>query len=176
MTWPAKLLSFALALPVWGCPEPKATRDTRISLITSLAIEVTAEPVDGWSHRQRAALLLTKISAESGGFRLDVHDGRKRGDSGRSICLGQIQYGPWISKTHAEWEGLAGTDEQATRRCLTEAWRQLQLHRRLCASHGPSRERVAAIYSSYGTGRGCSVRSWARTRARTWARLVGGER
>lgn len=174
MTWPAKLLIAVLAAPTpWGCPEDAPAREARLRSIVRVAIEVTAEPVPGWSHQQRTALLLAKLQAESGGYRLDVHDGSRRGDRGNSICLGQVMHGPWLSMSRAEWESLAGTDIAATRRCLTEVWRQLQMHRRMCASGAPTRRKVAALYSSYGTGKGCAVRPWGKVRARAWARMAG---
>lgn len=173
MTWTARLLAAVLALPApWASPD--TGRPERLAMVVDVAVEVTADGTGwaGWSHRQRAALLVAKLAAESGNFRLSVHDGTKRSDHGESICLGQIRYGHWLPMTRPEWLALAGTDRDSTRRCLAEAWRQLGLHRRLCGGV-PSIPSVQRVYSSYGTGQGCSPRTWALPRARQFARLAG---
>jgi len=172
MTWSTAIIAALLSLPTPAESELTSARAARVEMIGRVAIEVTAPAWSGWSHRQRAALLLAKISAESGNLSLAVHDGTKRSDGGQSICLGQIHWGRWLRMTRAQWLALGGADETATRRCLSETWRQLGLHRNLCAPGSPSLAGVAKLFSSYGTGKGCGLRSWALPRARHWERLA----
>jgi hypothetical protein len=168
MSWVARLLAAMLALT-----NPDSRQPARVEMIVNVTVDVTASwrGWEGWTHRQRASLLLAKIAAESGGFRLAVHNGSKRSDNGQSICLGQIHWGPWLHMSRAEWRALGGVDEASTRRCLTEVWRQLTLHKHLCGGV-PNVASVARVYSSYGTGKGCAVRPWALPRAKQFERLA----
>ncbi len=174
MSWVTHLLAAILALPIpWGGPEDSGRRE-RLTMIVDVAVQITADSKgwNDWTAQQRAALLLAKLAAESGGFRLDVHDGSKRSDHGESVCLGQVHWGPWTKLTRAQWLALGGVDEASTMRCLTEVWRQLGMHKRMCAPGAPTLPGVARLYSSYGSGQGCQVRSWALPRARRWQRMA----
>ena len=100
---------------------------------------------------------------ESRRFALEVHDGRKRGDGGRSICLGQIWGGS---------EKLTGTDLEATRRCYHEVLRHLLMHAQRCSVGGARRSAVSGMFAGYGTGSSCSGRiRWAQTRPLLWTRV-----
>ena len=68
------------------------------------------------------------------GVRL-LHSGKLRGDGGRSICLSQHMLGSWF-RTRAEWESLAGTDLEATKRCAAYTMRALVYHAKRCRIRG----------------------------------------
>jgi len=94
VSWSTAIIAALLSLPAPAESEFTSARAVRVEMIGRVAIEVTAPAWSGWSHQQRAALLLAKIAAESGNLSLAVHDGSKRSDGGESICLGQIHWGP----------------------------------------------------------------------------------
>lgn len=165
------LWAAALALPEpWyppgRCPETHAERAERLTVI-ALAIEAETEDADlwaeDWTREDWAWAAFAKTWAESGRFRLEVHDGRRRGDNGKSVCLGQIMHGG---------ESLVGTSLEATRRCYREVFRHLQLHQQRCRVFVPTVTGVSRVFAGYGTGHSCSAtRSWAVRRAAMWGRL-----
>lgn len=167
----AALYTAALTLPgpyypPGRAPETCAERAERVAVI-ALAIEAETHDADHWaeewSREDWAWAGFAKTWAESGRFRREVHDGRLRGDRGVSVCLGQIYGGG---------EALVGVDFDATRRCLREVFRHLQLHQQRCRVWKPTVTGIARVFSGYGTGHSCSAsRSWAVRRAALWARL-----
>jgi hypothetical protein len=152
--------------PPGACPETGAQRALRLSVI-ALAIEAETADADGWhegwSREDWAWMALVKTWWESGRFRLEVHDGRKRGDHGRSVCVGQIMNGG---------PDLVGTDYESTRRCYREVLRILHLHQMRCRVWAPTAGGVTRVFSGYGSGYACSSEwSSSRQRAGMWARL-----
>lgn len=103
-----------------------------------------------WSDNDLAWVTLTKIYHESIWFSVDVHDGRKRGDGGKSVCLGQIMHGA---------EELVGTDLDSTRNCVRRVMAYLIMHQHGCLAKQakPSSWSVARVYAGYGTGRTCNA-------------------
>jgi hypothetical protein len=96
----------------------------------------------------RALYLLTVFRHESS-FRRDVHAGEKRGDDGRSWCLGQIMIGrgktrlvPNRKERAAE---LVGVDIEATTTCARVATAYLDRAIRACGV-----ERPACVMAYYG--------------------------
>lgn len=94
-------------------PEESAdARAARYAVIASdLASVVSAEEplFSGPLARERTAALMVSIAGYESGFHLDVDEGRRRGDGGRSWCLMQIQIGNgpihWGSGEMAHWRG-----------------------------------------------------------------------
>lgn len=186
------LTALALALPQqWqDTDEPQETmgeRSIRVAMIAHAVHEATAtdapkfpglrlygkQEMAGYTHKQRAVMVLAKLYHESTRFSKDVHAGASRGDSGRSVCLGQIMRGWWIpSKIH---ESLAGLDYDATKRCVTVAYVALAHHKHRCVrKRKPSQRAVASIYAGYGTGYSCNPElEFAVKRSRHWAQLMG---
>lgn len=169
--------------PPGEAPETPAKRTDRVALIAHAVADVTQPPEthvgaippaswDGWTHRDRALAVLVKIWNESARFSLDVHSGKRRGDSGASVCLAQIHRGGWID---AElWRSLPGTSLEATTRCVRVAYAILGASLERCtSSRTASRWALARAYALYGTGKTCSPvgRPWAQQRATMWAML-----
>lgn len=173
------LFTAALAGPVpyyppSRCPETGAQRAERLAVI---ALSIDAETVDaddwapGWRREDWAWGAFVKMRAESRFFAVEVHDGRARGDRGRSVCLGQIMDGG---------ERLVGVDYASTRRCVHEVLRHMVIHRERCRVGPASLLAVASVYVGYGTGGQCRPDYRAKhggrfglRRAAEWARLSG---
>lgn len=179
MTLAAKLLTVALALPApWYPPErPPETgleRALRIQRLTeALVLEAKNPPACWrWSTADLAWAGLVITWWESGRWRVEVHDGTRRGDAGRSVCLAQI---------HDGGEELVGTDLASTRRCIRTAYEHLARHARRCLPKDaePSPWHMAAVFTGFGTGHSCDPAhdsphlgsNWALERARQWWRL-----
>lgn len=170
----AALLAAALALPApWHPPgrAPETPEQYRERVHTiALAIATEAPTVDGWrwSTSDLAFAALVKMHAESGRFSLAVHTGKRRGDNGRSICLGQVQALPGVL-SRDEWRRTVGVDLDATRRCSRAVMRYLALFQRCARGLKPSAYAMARIFAGYGTGRSCSAElGFARRRAALW--------
>lgn len=164
----AALFVAALAAPApYYAPgswqETYAARAERLATIALAIDDATADAGKwraGWTRADWAWLVYTKAWSESGRFDLRVHDGRLRGDRGRSVCLGQILGGS---------PALLGIGYDATRACIGETLRILRLHAERCRVGSASRAAAARIYAGYGTGYSCAPTiSWARRRAALW--------
>ncbi len=158
--------------PPGQCPETGAERALRMATI-ALAIDAETERADewapGWTREDWAWAAYAKTWAESRRFAVEVHDGRKRGDNGKSVCVGQIWGGGDV---------LVGTDLAATRRCYHEVFRHMLIHRERCRVGAASPTAVATIFAGYGTGHSCNPDfasrhsgRFARRRATAWDRL-----
>lgn len=171
----AALLATALAAPgPWyppgKDPETPCERHQRYETITT-ALAVEAEELQGWGwstpDRAWAGYVVTR--AESGRWRLEVHDGTRRGDNGESVCLGQIRGGG---------DGLVGTSPEATRACVRAVYEHLAHHwdRCLYRRTKPSAWAMGAVFAGYGTGHSCDPlhdsphlgRGWALKRGQSW--------
>lgn len=178
MSLAAYLTAIAVSLPApWYPPdepvETCAERLDRVMLIAEAhAIEAELIPDGwGWDARDLALAGLVVTWHESGRWRLEVHDGSKRGDGGKSVCIGQI---------HGGTEDLVGTSLEATRRCVREVYRHLGTHWRRClrADRAPEAYALGAVFAGYGTGHSCDPmhdsphlgRGWALSRAEVWWR------
>jgi hypothetical protein len=167
-TLAARLLTVALALPgpyypPGHAPETASERAARVELIVTAASRAADDGEWPGTPADLAASVLTVSWYESRRWALEVHDGRKRGDHGSSICLAQI----W-SKDRT----LAATTPEATRRCFERAVEILELHAHRCGIRNIDEERIARLFGAYGTGRTCHAMDWSRNRARTWARFA----
>lgn len=175
-------LAAALALPPpVTSDEPATDRAARVQIIGEAVGAEAETPPPGWpwSAEDLALAALTKMWAESGRFDPDVHAGTRRGDRGRSICLGQIMIGgPW-TQSRADWLGLAGTDAEATRRCARVVMLALAFHAKRCRVGGPAVPwKLAKVMAGYGSGWSCSATiadehgvRWAERRSWMWWRL-----
>jgi len=167
----AAVLWAALALPhpvcSHGACESGSERFGRLVTIAT-AIELETEGADewlsGWTRQDWAAAALVKTWAESGRFDRRVHEGSRRGDAGRSWCLGQVMGGG---------KRLAGIGLEPTRACYRETLRILLLHACRCRVGPASQTAVARTFGGYGTGYSCSVLPWAGRRAWMWQRVRG---
>jgi hypothetical protein len=170
MTLLVRLLAFALALPPpyylpGREPETKAERAARIERIVAAAIaESNAVDKDEWpgTTEDLAAALLAVTFYESRHWALEVHDGRARGDRGKSVCLAQI----WTQD-----RSLAGTSSEATHRCMRRAVEIMVLHSRRCGFRYMDQWQAARLFGAYGTGRTCRATHWSKQRASLWARI-----
>lgn len=167
MTLAVALYTAALTLPPpYRLHESTDERALRLATI-AMAIDAETEGADdwspGWSREDWAWLVFAKAWHESGRFDVRVHDGRLRGDDGRSVCVGQIMNGG---------DRLVGVDYDATRACVRESLRHLTLHTSRCRV-GPATQTAATrVYSGYGTGHSCSATMrWAQSRAWLWSTL-----
>lgn len=167
MSLAVKLYTAALALPLpYSAPECTTVRAERLAVI-ALAIDAETERADewapGWSRSDWAWAGFAKTWAESGRFDVRVHDGRRRGDGGRSTCLGQIMNGG--SK-------LVGVSLEQTRKCYHEVFRIMLLHRERCSVGPANTHNVSRLFGAYGTGYTCrGDMRWAERRAWQWQRL-----
>lgn len=168
--------------------ESAEQRSDRIQMIADLVAEEAIQRSEEfgwyWSPEDLAMAAFTKMWYESGRFRLKVHNGKIRGDHGKSVCLGQIMHGG---------NKLVGTDRDSTRRCIVEVMRHLVKHQRRCLNpnYAPSPWSIAKVFAGYGTGHSCSEGAymavkdtsgevkidaqgrvsrnyWARERSHTW--------
>lgn len=107
-------------------------------------------PIYAGNTRELAFLLVSQAYHETR-LAKHVHEGRCRTqigecDSGRAIGLWQLQAGAHLPK--AEWQTLAGSDLDATRRSALEAARALGRGLNYCHS-------TRGAISLYATGRRC---------------------
>jgi hypothetical protein len=130
-------------------PDEIETPDARAARLAVIATAVELETRDALE----AALVAETIQVESGRLRLDVHDGRRLGDEGRAICLGQVWRQTWLPRR--EWAALPGTDLDSTRRCVRAVVRVYRSAR--CST-------LERQINAYATG-SCS-RSWSGAKAR----------
>lgn len=171
----SQMTEIAVSLPgPWNAEEVGQPREERIQMIVDVIVTQSHISVnDGWywSVEDLAWATLTKTWYESGRWRKAVHDGRMRGDKGKSVCLGQIMNGH---------KRLVGTDRESTQRCIAEVMRHLIIHQNRCLNEHsrPSVWSMAKVFSGYGTGHSCSAEHknkagelWALQRANTWKRL-----
>lgn len=134
-------------------------RHVRIDVITKAIMLELPLAIGGrgeiwfWDDKDLAWATFTKMWFESGRFSLAVHSGKKRGDRGKSVCLGQIMHGD---------EDLVGTDLASTRRCVATVMKFLIMHQHGCLSEKakPGPWAMAMIYAGYGTGRTCDANHW----------------
>jgi len=105
---------------------PADTELERYGVIAQAVAEVSG------GQRDLAGMLLATIQHESH-YRREVHDGRARGDAGRSWGLGQLCLGD-RGTTQRGWTGrqLVGTDLVATRRAVAATGEVLLAHRERC--------------------------------------------
>lgn len=142
--------------PADETPEERKERVTTI--VDAIMLELPhAEGLRGerwfWGDKELAWATYTKLWWESGRFSLKVHDGRKRGDRRKSVCLGQIMKGE---------ESLVGTSLENTRNCVRRVMSFLVMHQVGCLgpTAKPSIYSLARIYAGYGTGRTCDANHW----------------
>ena len=172
-------------------PETLEERALRMKMISSiLAEESFTHPGWQWDATDLGWAAFVKTWNESARFKIEVHNGKMRGDHGKSVCLGQIMNGG---------EELVGVDEASTRRCISRVMDILIQHQIRCVDgYAPGFIAMADIFSGYGTGRSCKSSVffyrkdskgnivldkhgqptkifWAKDRARMWLLLRRGE-
>lgn len=138
MTVAAALLGVWLALQPHGSDEHEDETERR-SRIETIAAAVVAET----DNDLEAALVAATIEHEGEHLSRRVHEGRKRGDSGRAYCLGQVHAQRWLPA--AALPRTVGTDVESTRRCVRAV---VRLYREIpCTLRGK--------INAYGSGKGC---------------------
>jgi len=161
----SKLLMAALSLPApWyadGPPESRQQYEARVETIAeAIAVETARTPV--WTQKRMAATVFFVFYLESR-FAYEVHAGTKHPvwtqDDGQARCMGQLHISG-IVPSH-EWERLAGTDLDATRRCVAATMHVLAAQARRCAG-AP----LAGVLGAYGRGSGCHATESSVDRAR----------
>jgi hypothetical protein len=166
-----KLLLAASMLPATWYPPKKnpETPDERLERLATIMIAISIEskttaPGWGWSNDDAAWAAFTKMYFESGRFALSVHNGKRRGDGGRSVCLGQIMNGG---------DDLVGTDIESTRRCVRRVMDILGTHHNRCVyGSKPNVSAMSSVYAGYGTGHSCDPKlKFAARRAWLWWKL-----
>lgn len=176
MSLKASLIAAAISLPPpWYAPgkevETEGEYRARVAVIAeAIALEAQSATRWSWGPRSLAFAVLTKFYEESR-FALEVHDGTKRGDEGRAICLGQHHRN---GRSEEEWESLVGTDLDSTRRCVSATVKTLIAAQHYCdvASKGPTDENMGRVFALYGTGSRCSPTRNTRGRVARWRRLL----
>lgn len=171
------LLVAALTVPrPYGDTESTHARAERLAVIAE-AIALESWSVSGWrwGTEDLAWLLFATTAEESGGFRLDVHDGRRTGDHSRARCLAQLHVSALLPR--AEWLATTGTNAEATRTCMRAAARAYVAASACVGQPGPLNQwSVARLAANYGTGRTCSPNGlkFATSRALKWFELGSG--
>ena len=97
----------------------------------------------GEDGRAKTALLLASIAAHESTFRVDVEDGRARGDGGTSWCFMQLHIGS--GKTVEGWTGPDVTSDR--KRCFRAGLHIAQESFRMCAGSPPNE-----MLSAYASG------------------------
>jgi len=163
------LAGIFLAAPGPDEAELRSLRESRIETIaTAISLE-TRSP-------EEAALVAATVWEESGRLRNDVQDGRRRGDKGKAICLGQVHAQRALPR--AEWAATVGLDTASMRRCIAVVVRLYRVIGAKCDRRGDAlEERLARRAAAYATGKSCRPAAWkgARPRARralAWLRTA----
>ena len=163
------LLALILRLHV-PLDAPKTDELQRLSFIAyAIAKETEANP-GALPPKVLAAATLSLFWGESRLAR-GVHAGERTrwgSDLGRAKCLGQLHDTGVLEP--GEWESLAGTDLESTRRCARATIRVLQRFARWCRYDGTD-ESLARVYGAYGTGAGCKTTVQARRRVKILRRF-----
>ncbi len=124
--------------------------EPRMRIIADAVDQVVVEFAPRWrkSPAELRALLLTAPHF-NGDFAEDVHSGAKRGPGG-DICLSDINPGNPLWKRHADsFESLAGTDYEATLRCLRVGAETLTVSLNYCWKRRYYRNWIEATVSAY---------------------------
>ena len=155
-----KLFEIAKNMPSWlhvTRDESQEERELRLNtIIRALLSELeTARDFRGrewrWSYEDLAVSALNTMWWESAMFDKKVHEGKRRGDRGKSVCLGQIMKGS---------ETLVGTSLDATKRCVSMVFKHLISQQYRCV---PKNVKVATtyamakVYAGYVTGWSCNA-------------------
>lgn len=167
------LLSVALALPPpWyapgQAPETPAQRDQRIETIVEASVLAAQPAPEGWpgTRAELSSALLAISWWEGIRWRLDVHQGRKRGDHdprlGRGHSCGLAQL--WDHCDHM------GTSLEATTEHFREAAEILARSAAQCRVRVVTEHTMRRAIGMYGSGKRCGG-GWARPYARLWERF-----
>jgi hypothetical protein len=125
-------------------------------------------------HRTTLVVAVAAHWYEESRFALEVHEGTKHpvwtSDRDRSRCLGQLQIG-LVPKD--AWEGLAGTDEEATERCALWTARALTRLALYCSKKGQERDFDAVMLGMFSAmgGSGCSPTVAGRRKVERFAKM-----
>lgn len=176
------LLALMLALPAPAYAEREDSRAERFATIALATADATELDSEGWPYdpRDLATAALVVSWYESGRWNPRVHSGLRKGDHGRSHCLGGIMRGTgWW--TLDEWKRSVGFDLGSTTTCMRLTTRALARHAGRCFGRNPGKLdgwKMAIVFYAYGSGKGCVKRppKWAQSRASTWARVERGSR
>lgn len=165
----ASLLAVALALAAPATPkgyDPPETPDeyrARIGVIMSAISAVTSRP------GEQVALFV--VARGESDFDWWVHAGlthpdkRKHQDHGKARCILQIH----ASRLVPEWQELAGTDLEATKRCMRAGLRLLRSAAAYCHADLETGQGVSRAFALYGSGKTCTPTRKSTERAGYWA-------
>ncbi len=167
------LSSLILAAILHLMPAPSPAWDetpSQYQARAQLIAEAIASASDG--KRQRAMAIVVVFWGESR-FSPLIHAGVRRGDHGKSLCLGQHKQ---LTRTEEQWEALAGVTLEATTRCARATGDALVKAWHYCKSLD-GRSGYAEAMTLYGSGRTCRPEEtpWAsifRDRGDKWTRLM----
>lgn len=109
------------------------------------------------SRKQLIAITLTIIYEESR-FSEKIHSGELRGDplspTGKAICMGQLHQNSKLP--YNEWITLAGTNKEATDKCIGYTAAFLIIHYKRCNGNTiVSDNTIARTFRGYATGSVC---------------------
>lgn len=171
----AWLLTFLLNVAPYGtctepaCYETQPEYEQRIELTLdaalSVAYDIDEQPLfpGAWGREVSVMHMLAVADHESGHFRKDVDDGRKRGDGGASWCLMGVMVGKGLA------EGHTGKQLVADRRmCFSVGYHIMRLSLKQCGRnlHG------LAVYASGSCHLGRSVAADMMRQGRSWFGLL----
>lgn len=159
-------LSLALFIIALTFPRPVACPEETLDAYTS-RVGTIIHGVSIEAETPEEAAMVTVVFYEESRFRLDIHSGERLGDGGKAKCLGQIH-------PHAkDWDYLAGTDLESTRRCAAQSLRHLRWGLRNCAPRkGTDEVRAAYAYAYYATGHCTEPDEKSLYRAKQWRKLM----
>lgn len=174
-----KILAVTIALsfpaPTYR-DEPPETLDRyreRVQMIGEVTAEATQDVRWAWGPKALITATLEHMYEESR-FDVRIHAGDPHplwdSDDGKAACLGQLHQSGIVPPR--EWVVLAGTDREATLRCVRATMRVLVSLQRMCANRlPPTVPNMAAVFGGL-SGRGCQSTPSSQRRAQQWARLM----
>jgi hypothetical protein len=151
--------------PKWH--ETQQQYEERVDMISGVIESVTKD------YALEMAIVVTIVNESH--LDPEVHAGTKLGDNGSAICLGQHHQ---LWRTREEWQSLAGTDPESTRRCIAATAKGLRSALMMCRNRNPGSSYPEA-FVLYGTGQTCDASKSLGAahfgrRATQWHELVGG--
>jgi hypothetical protein len=170
------IADFLAALAAPHETEPAVARRARLEQIANVVQQ--QQPPAAWPYGAPAwhGLLARTWYEEGARFSLEVHAGRKRGDSGRAACLGQVwSHGTLLPR--AEWLQTMGTDEHSTRACARATSLYLTIGVERCIRPNLTQlENTARVVMLYGTGARCVPMTRGKPATWAWDRAAGAIR
>jgi hypothetical protein len=151
-----QIITWLVAAMFAWTPAREADRARYTEIASDLAA-VVYDPAEqplfpGSDGRARTALLLASIAAHESTFRVDVEDGRARGDGGTSWCFMQLHIGS--GKTVEGWTGQDVTQDRKL--CFRAGLHIARESFRMC--NGFPENEILSAYASGQCGRSVESR------------------